>query len=206
MNNVYFRKFIKHLLQGWIQLNSLFLIRDVTELANSVTHCLCVISIVQSLHLVLADSFKWWFMICHLYFLFLFVVSRGIEPLLQEWKSCVLADRRRDHLLFCGCKGISFISIVQILSNIFFAPLHFLYLCAWEKFYDNKDKRNSTAKCSFWWIIANYWRTDGVVGACFFCCAHSQNIKRKSEEAIFPTHDLARLWIRFQAANQLATY
>ena len=107
VDNVSLCQLVQHLLYNRVELNSLFLIRHATQLANSVTHSLCIISVVQGLNLVLTDSLQWWFVISPSLFssFILLVVPSRVELLFREWKSLVLTDRRRDHSWFCGCKG-----------------------------------------------------------------------------------------------------
>ena len=109
MNNVDLSQLVQKLLYCRIELCSLLLVSHVAQLANGIAHSLCIVLVMQSLLLVLTDSLYWWFVICHLYVLFLysllmFVVPSRVELLFREWKSLVLTDRRRDHCLFAGAK------------------------------------------------------------------------------------------------------
>lgn len=58
VDNVSLCQLVQHLLYNRVELNSLFLIRHATQLAYSVTHSLCIISVVQGLNLVLTDSLQ----------------------------------------------------------------------------------------------------------------------------------------------------
>ena len=51
-------QFVQHLLYGRIELYSLFLVRQIAQLANSITHGLSIVSVVQRLDFVLTDSLQ----------------------------------------------------------------------------------------------------------------------------------------------------
>ena len=56
VDDIGLRQLVQHLLHGRIELGSLILIRHITQLANSITHSLCIVSVVQRPDFVLTDS------------------------------------------------------------------------------------------------------------------------------------------------------
>ncbi len=98
MDDVILCKFIQHLLHLWIHFKSYFLVFFCTELTQCVTHCLCVIAVVQSTLFILAYALNCRFVVCHyLVFIYLpdcepqlvlsilrFVVPSRIELLFRE--------------------------------------------------------------------------------------------------------------------------
>ena len=58
VDNVSLCQLVQHFLNRRIELYCLFLVRHCAQLANCITHSLCVVSVVQSLNLVLTDSLK----------------------------------------------------------------------------------------------------------------------------------------------------
>ena len=58
VDDVHLCELVQHLLNSGVHLHSLFLVCCSAQLANSVAHRLCIISVMQVSHFVLTDSFQ----------------------------------------------------------------------------------------------------------------------------------------------------
>lgn len=58
VDDVSLSKLVQHLLDRGVQLDCLFLVAQCAQLAHGIAHGLCIVFVVQSLHLILTDALK----------------------------------------------------------------------------------------------------------------------------------------------------